>query len=242
MTLTVHPLCLAEALGDTSILAFGLTPGTKKWSPCTGYLILGGEKVILVDAGVRESLAQSSEAFRIEPEHELSANLARHGITADEVEGVIFTHLHIDHSGLADKFPNAVLYVQRRELQYAAAPMFPVRFYDRIDIAKFVDPLFGQIEFLEGETEIIPGVRCIPTGGHTPGHQMVYVDVPSGTAIITGDNVYLADVAMRDGTPPGYIVDLADTLAAIARIRRDGDHVLPMHDPMVYERYPNGVA
>jgi glyoxylase-like metal-dependent hydrolase (beta-lactamase superfamily II) len=135
-----------------------------------------------------------------------------------------------------------VLYVQRRELQYAAAPLLPVRFYDRIDIGKFVGPLFDQIEFLEGEATIIPGVRCVPTGGHTPAHQMIYVDVASGTAIITGDNVYLADLAMRDGTQPGYVVDLADTLAAIQRIRRDADHVLPMHDPVVFERYPNGVA
>ncbi len=47
---------------------------------------------------------------------------------------------------------------------------------------------------------------------------------------------------MRDGRPPGYVVSLADALAAIARIRRDADHVLPMHDNAVFDAYPDGVA
>jgi glyoxylase-like metal-dependent hydrolase (beta-lactamase superfamily II) len=203
--------------------------------------VVGGEKTLVVDAGVRKSLADASEAFRVEAEHDLGANLGRHGVEPGDVDLLVLTHLHVDHSGLVDGFPNARLLVQRSELQYAAAPLHPVRFYDRVDIGKLVGPLFDRIDFVEGDVDVMDGVRCVFTGGHSPGHQMVYVDVPSGTAVITGDNVYLADRAMQEGIQPGYVVSLPQTIAAIDRIRRDADHVLPMHDAVVYERYPDGV-
>ena len=97
------------------------------------------------------------------------------------------------------------------------------------------------MEIVDGDADIAPGIRTVRTGGHTPHHQMVYVDVPSGQAVITGDNVYAADPGATQGVPPGYYVDLFEVTAALERIRADADHVLPMHDGDVYERYPDGV-
>ncbi len=71
------------------------------------------------------------------------------------------------------------------------------------------------------------------TGGHTPAHQMVYVEVPSGTAIITGDAAYLATNVKRQ-VPIGYFVNLEQVMAALRRIAQDGKHILPTHDPEVY--------
>ncbi len=244
MTLSIQPMNLGEGEGDTSFACFGMTPGTRIWMPCSAYLILGGETPIVVDAGFRDAaelMATSGMPFRSAEEHSLEANLARHGVEAADVGIVVFTHLHFDHSGAADRFPNARLLVQRVELQHAAAPLFPAIFYDRVDIAKFVDPLWSQIELLDGDTEIAPGVRAVFTGGHSAGHQMIYADVPSGQAIITGDNAYFVEPAVTMGIPPGYVVSLPDALAALARIKRDGVHILPMHDAAVYERYPDGV-
>ena len=95
---------------------------------------------------------------------------------------------------------------------------------------------------LDGDTEIAPGVRALFTGGHSAGHQMIYVDVPSGQAIITGDNAYFVEPGVTMGIPPGYVISLPDALAALARIKRDGVHILPMHDAAVYERYPDGIV
>jgi glyoxylase-like metal-dependent hydrolase (beta-lactamase superfamily II) len=235
---------LGEGAADTSFMCWALTPGEKRWIPCTTYLILGAETPIMVDAGFRDAVeleASSGFPFRQSEDQTLEANLARHGLEPGDVGLLVFTHLHLDHTGVADRLPNARLLIQRTELQYSAAPLFPAVFYDRIDIAKLVNPLWSQIELLDGDTEIAPGVRTVLTGGHSPGHQMVYVDVPSGQAIIVGDLAYLTDPGVTEGRPPGYVVSMEDTLAGLARAKREGLHHLPMHDVAVYEKYPDGV-
>jgi hypothetical protein len=70
---------------------------------------------------------------------------------------------------------------------------------------------------------------------------MIYVDVPSGQAIIIGDLAYLVDPGVTEQRPPGYVVSMADTLAGLARIKRDAVHILPMHDEAVYTKYPEGI-
>lgn len=157
---------------------------------------------------------------------------------------VINTHLHLDHSGLTDQLPNARIVLNRTELQYAAAPYFPAPFYDRVDVAKYIGPLFDRIEFIENEKdhEVAPGVTVAWTGGHSPGHQIVYADVDSGPAIITGDIVYRKEPGFTMQLPSGYFTSLGEVTNALARIKRDAKHVLPMHDPEVYREYPDGIT
>lgn len=78
-------------------------------------------------------------------------------------------------------------------------------------MAALVGPLWPRVDLLDGDHEVVPGVRTVVTGGHTPGHQMVYVDLASGTAAITGDAVYLREAAAA-GLPMGYFVAVADEL------------------------------
>jgi glyoxylase-like metal-dependent hydrolase (beta-lactamase superfamily II) len=149
--------------------------------------------------------------------------------------------LHLDHCGLDDQLPNARIMLQRAELQYAAAPLFPVPFYDRQDIAKLVGELWNRVDILDGESELFPGVRTVTTKGHTPAHQMIYVEVPSGTAIITGDAAYIAEINVKQQVPFGYYINLEDVMAGLRRIAQDGEHVLPTHDAQVYTLYPEGI-
>lgn len=244
MSIEIHPMNLGEGEADTSFTCWGLEPGVKFWMPCSTYLILGAGDPIMVDAGIRgaeELQASSGFPFRQSAEQTLEANLARHGLEPGDIDKMIFTHLHLDHTGIADRVPNASYYVQRTEMQYAAAPIFPQAFYDRHDLAKLIDPLYDRIEILDGDTEIVPGVRTVITGGHSAGHQMIYVDVPSGQAIIVGDLAYRVEPGITHVVPPGYSLSVEDTVNGILRAKRDGVHLLPMHDAAVYEKYPDGV-
>ena len=244
MSLSVHPLCLGRALVDTSFVVWGMTPGTPVKIPVSAYLILGGAEPVLVDAGFRDGPALSAATgftFSQAEDETLEAGLARHGLEAADIGVLVLTHLHADHTGQVPLLPNARIVVQRRELQYAAAPLFPAPFFDRVDTAALVGPLFDRIEFLEGDADILPGVRGVLTGGHSPGHQLVEVDLDSGLAVITGDLVYLAEPGLTMQIPPGYVTDLAETMLGLARIKRDAVHALPMHDGAVYDRYPEGV-
>jgi N-acyl homoserine lactone hydrolase len=239
-TLTVNPLLLGEVEVDHSFLAWAKSPGERLWIPTTAYLLLGGDAPILVDASFRDAAeftAASGVPARRTPEQELEAQLAPHGLEPGDIGYVLHTHLHHDHTGLDARLPNARLLIQRTELRYAAAPEFPVPFFDRVDIAALVGRLWHRVELLDGEGDLFPGVRTVHTGGHTPGHQMVYVDTPAGLAIITGDAAYVKALNVDQQVPFGYWVDLPDVMAGLRRIAADSEGiVLPMHDRAVFEQ------
>jgi N-acyl homoserine lactone hydrolase len=224
---------------------WGSEPGTRLWIPTTAYLIVGAEAPILVDASFRDAAeftAASGVPARRTPEQELAPQLARHGLEPGDIGYVLHTHLHHDHTGLDARLPEAKILIQRAELQYAAAPQFPVAFFDRVDVAALIGTLWDRVELLDGESELFTGVRTVHTGGHTPGHQMVYLETPQGRAIITGDAAYVADLNVANGVPSGYWVDLPDAMAALRRIADESEGiVLPMHDRSVHERYPHGI-
>jgi N-acyl homoserine lactone hydrolase len=90
--------------------------------------------------------------------------LADHGLEPGDVGYILHTHLYHDHAGLDARLPEARILVQRRELQYAAAPLFPAAFVDRTDIAALVGPMWNRVELLDGDEQLFSGVRTVHTG------------------------------------------------------------------------------
>ncbi len=223
---------------DSAMLVWGHHAGERRAQPVSSYLILGGSEPVIVDTGFR---SVTGGPFSQVQEQALEVNLARFGIEPEDVGLVIHTHLHADHAGRSDLFPNAKLVIRAQELEYARAPLFPARLYHQDEIDILTGDLRPQLEIIKEDQELVTGIKAVHTGGHTPGHQVVYVQLESGTAIIAGDLVYLIDPGLTEQMPPGIYTDLRDVMAALAMIQRDADHVLPMHDESVYERYPDGV-
>lgn len=244
MGLSIQPMDMGHVTVDSSFLVWGIELGTPADVPCIAHLVLGGERPILVDCGIRDPEALTAASrfpFTQTAEQTLEANLARHDLRPEDIEVVIFTHLHLDHTGGIERLPNARFLVQRSEAQYAAAPYFPVPFYDRVDIPTLISPLFDRIEFLEGDREIALGIRAVLTGGHSPGHQMLEIVADSGLAIIIGDIVYRVEPGLSQMLPSGYTTSVPEAMRALARIKRDADHVLLMHDASVLTKYADGV-
>lgn len=136
----------------------------------------------------------------------LAGELAAAGVTPAEIGTVILTHLHSDHAGgaVADGrplFENARYVLQQAEFDAARGPM----------LDQVVTPLKGQLQVVEGDAEIAPGVRVHLAPGHTPGHQIARV----GDLAMTGDlvlhPVQLDDPAVR------YVYDDDQDLAAATR-------------------------
>jgi N-acyl homoserine lactone hydrolase len=102
------------------------------------------------------------------------------------VDVVVNTHLHFDHCGGNHLFAGKPTYVQRQELDDA-------RNQDDYTIPEWVDPPGMNYIPVDGELELLPGVRLLPAPGHTRGSQIVVVDGAGGPTIIAGDTAVWFD-------------------------------------------------
>jgi N-acyl homoserine lactone hydrolase len=173
-----------------------------------------------------------ASAFRIDmtdEDHPLS-RLESVGVRAEDVRHVVVSHLHMDHAGGLRFFPHSRIHVQRREYRWALQP-------DSIGAAGFLRSDFDHAtltyELHEGDSQIVPGVHVALTDGHTPGHQSLIVDLPSGRHVVTGDAAYDRRQLDRRVPPPVTTDDFA-AVHSLARVRafeeRDGATVIVNHD------------
>lgn len=102
------------------------------------------------------------------------------------VDIVINTHLHFDHCGGNHLFSGKPTYVQRQELEDA-------RNQSDYTIPEWVDPPGIHYITVEGELELLPGLRLLPAPGHTRGSQIVVVDGAGGPTIVAGDTAVWFD-------------------------------------------------
>ena len=245
MALAIHPLDVGDLELDKSFVNWQTECGSKFWSTTTAWLILGADKPILVDTSFRsveDSAANQGLVARRSQTQTLEHQLSLHSLKPEDIGYVLHTHVHMDHAGQDYLLPKARILVQRRELQNAAAPnIFPVPFYDRLNVSRLVFDLWDRLDILDGDLEPFPGIRCVPMPGHTPGHQAIYVATNSGLSIICGDAAMNVAVNVEKQVPPGFLDNMAETMDGLRKLRRDGTHILPTHDPEVLKRYPNGV-
>jgi N-acyl homoserine lactone hydrolase len=96
------------------------------------------------------------------------------------IDVVVNTHLHFDHCGGNHLFSGRPIYVQRRELDDA-------RSLDDYTIREWVDAPGVEYATVDGEFEVLPGVRLVPAAGHTPGSQVVVVQTGERPTVIAGD-------------------------------------------------------
>lgn len=249
MTLVVHALDVGDLQLDATFWAWQTNPGTPVWRPTTAFLILGAAQPVLVDSSfrsVQDALNQQGLVSRRSREQELAAQLARFDLEPGDIGLLLHTHLHMDHAGQDVLLPNAAIHVRRAELANAAAPnIYPVPFYDRLNIARLVHELFDRVQVADGDETVLSGIRTRHMPGHTPGHQVIEVDTDDGLAVIAGDAAMDLDVNVRQGVAPGFLDSMSDTmtgLRTLAALDAAGAHILAAHDAEVPRRHPHGVG
>lgn len=246
MDLKIRPLCVGKSnTVDKSILTYFRDQGTEMIAPFIIWVIEGGEKVIVVDSGPTDPEIVAKEPGRDikrESDEEPLQVLKNVDVNPSEVEIVVSTHLHWDHCGNFPLFPNADIYVQRRELEFAVAPL---EIFGEIYEASVFNnnpkwlSSISRFRIVEGDVDLIPGVRLLFLPGHTPGLQGVLVSTRKGNYCIPSDAVNLYE-NWENQIPPGIHIDIEDCYRSFRKIREMSDYVLPNHDMKVLEKseYP----
>lgn len=207
------------------------------------WYIEGPEKKVLVDAGgtlegmalFLSVVATGATATEIQS---LEQGLSKVGLKPEDIDIVILTQLHTDHVELAHKFTRAKFVVQKRELDFALNP-HPAA------VAFFIKELFEGLDFevVDGDKEIVDGVRVLLTPGHTAGGQSVAVKTDAGTAVITGfccirQNFEPPEMlaAIAPVLTPGIHLDMLEVFDSALRVKEIADIVVPLHEAEYIER------
>ncbi len=223
--------------------------GQKIKAPIIMYLIQNGEKNFLVDVGCGdEAWCKQYHHPIVQTEDMKPLNaLKKVGMTPDDIDAIILTHLHWDHCFNLDLFPKSKVYVQKKEIMSALFPLkTEVVFYEGFEMglkAKWIEALPNFI-VLNGDAVIAEGVEVKLLPGHTRGFQGVIVETEKGKYLIASDTIplleNLEDKLFGMIRPSGIHVDLEQYYKTLGFIQNSGYHVLPGHDERAFEHkvYP----
>lgn len=245
---TIHPLHVGDIVGlpapmITHFRGFGETMDLAVLM----FLVVGGDQTILVDTGIPDvatATRHRSYDIRRTPEQDPVVALGRLGYAPEDIDIVVNTHLHWDHSGNNHLFPRARFVIQRRELEYAVAPLRSHRVgYDVVpgNVPSWARAL-DRIEPCRGRATLAPGIEVIPLPGHTPGSQGVLVSAASGRYLLAGDCVDTYRNWAGDATTPhipsGVYDNIYDYFNSFELIDTLECEVVPSHDIEVLNRGP----
>jgi glyoxylase-like metal-dependent hydrolase (beta-lactamase superfamily II) len=221
----------------------GIVTRAKTWA----YLLLGGDDPILVDTGASspEIMGRLGMTGHTSEEQRLEWQLAKHGVGLADVRWILHTHTHIDHAGQDDRFPGATVVMTRRELEFSASGLMGAQYppeYVKHHIDRLHAPRALRLLDLDlsGPEEILPGIVCELTGGHTEGSMNILVGTADGTACLCGDIMY--DVHNSVVEPYHVALDCEPQVtgnhalskrhekAAIKRALNSGRYILTGHD------------
>lgn len=216
--------------------------------PIPSWLIEHRNGLVLFDTGLHvelqtrtDRLGRSAAAFtpHFHAGEELSARLAARNIRPGDISHIVFSHLHFDHAGGTAEIPDARVVVQASEWHAGHDQRL-------IDGDVYNPDDFDQghdLELIEGSHDVFGDGRvvCVPTPGHTVGHQALRVELESGPVVLTGDCVYFEQM-LDDMSVPRIGYDHDQQRASMRELvrLRDDDHcrLLFGHDQAQFGALP----
>jgi glyoxylase-like metal-dependent hydrolase (beta-lactamase superfamily II) len=211
------------------------------------WAIKGKDETIVVDVGtgLTEANKRKLKGY-INP---IDA-LKRIGVDGSNVNKVIITHMHFDHVGgmemFPEAFPKAKFYVQKKEYDFWAKHPFAKRppfshVADQLAIKATADlEETDRLVLISGDQKIRPGIELLLSPGHTIALQTVAVNTAKGTAIVASDCLH-AHRAFRENNTSIFITDLIGWIESYDRLRAKAtsiDLVFPGHDMSMATAYP----
>jgi glyoxylase-like metal-dependent hydrolase (beta-lactamase superfamily II) len=246
MTVRLYGMTCGWLSGSRALVLPG-TDGTLR-VPVPSFLVVHPKGTALFDTGLHVA-TQSDPAGRLgwlakvfqvhfARGEEIARRLEALEMDAARVDFLVNSHLHFDHAGGNVQIPNARWVIQRREWEAARDPeLAAASGFDASDWDHGHERLL-----VDGEHDLFGdgSVVCLPTFGHTPGHQSLRVALDSGPVILTGDACYLRETLEKMALP-AVIHDREAMRASLLRLRswRDtGARLFYGHDPEQWSDAP----
>jgi len=210
------------------------------------WVVSGGGMTWVVDTGFGEDDAARRGRRLVRSTTEALATV---GVDAAGVTDVVLTHLHYDHAGGWDQFPEARFHVQDREMAFATGrhmsrPALNQPF-TADHVAELVRAVYaGRVVFHDGDEDLAPGLSVHLIGGHTDGLQVVRVETAPGALVLASDASHYYE-NMETGRPFPIVFDVGAMVQGYDTLRRlasTPEAIVPGHDPLVLDRYPPAAA
>ena len=222
--------------------------------PIPSYLIEHAKGRVLFDTGMHPQCRTDAAGRLGEPvarlfgfEHYGAADDVKSRLESIDrdprkVDYVVNSHLHFDHAGGNELIPNATLVVQKREWQAAQDPATAAK----VGIYKADIGHGHPVRQVDGEHDLFGdgSVVCIPTYGHTPGHQSLKVRTAKGEVVLTGDACYFCRT-LHERRLPRFVYDRAQMLASLDRLaalEQAGATLFFGHDAEFWKGVPQAPA
>lgn len=214
--------------------------------------------VFLVDTGFATGRSMTGRIF--DDFEKPDAVLAKIEVEPKEIETILLTHLHFDHAGNLDAFPNARIILQRSEYERWKHVLrnigdkpkdktnWVLSSLNLDDIATFERAMAeGRVNLIDGSHAVVPGLTLhLAADTHTFGSQYIEVETPDGPYIVAGDAV-ACYANLERMWPPGYhqgntwnLVETYDKLKQ--RVGDDLARIVPGHDMRVFTQLPHWQA
>jgi len=210
------------------------------------FAIRHPEGVVLVDTGIGEGNAFVDQSYR-PLRRSIADQLRAVDLAITDVVAVINGHLHFDNIGGNALFPGIPIFVHQAEWDAAHAGGDTYR-NERVDfdVLDWIDFPGADYRRVDGEYEVVPGVRLFPTPGHTLGHQAVVIETDEGTAVVAGQVPYdhveweciRLEGSMFEGAAENVVVGDPETylVSALRVVELSPRHAHFPHDPVTWRQ------
>jgi N-acyl homoserine lactone hydrolase len=220
---TIKPLCLGHILRPKNNMIYQSEDNSKIQFPLIAYYAEWGNHKILIDTGGAAPDGKRWMPYTRTVGESMEAQLKKIRVRPEEIDAVILTHLHWDHAGNNQLFPNAKFYVQSKEAADLHKPGVDTALVEKTPYT-----------LIYGDTDLFPGVRLVLAPGHSPGMQCVLIQTAQGEVMLTGDLLPLYE-NWESKMPNGVLYDLDVINSSILKVSRLCSRILPGHDSKVFE-------
>lgn len=224
---------------DRSLWSPGVDVNVEHKMVASCYLIRHAKGLMVWDTGIPALVASKPEGVSIAGgkinlflDKSFPESLKEYGVEPKDIKHLAISHMHADHAGNANTFTKATWYIQQAEYDAAYGPLakklnFNLQTYNKLSKESTVKINGHHDVYGDGS------VMLIPAPGHTPGHQVVLIQLPSGPVVLSGDLWHFAS-NQKHSRVPGFNYDKKQTLDSIksvnALVAATGAKLIIQHD------------